>query len=172
MAKDGTLRGGTRARAGRKVEYDPEKRIENGDFPDPEALTGAEMPPVKKYLSAKQHKDMQRLTAKEIFVKTWEWLVSQKCEKAVNPQLIEQYAMSTARWIQAERAISEFGFLGKHPTTGEAIASPYVSIASGYARQANAYWAQIQQIVRERGSGDAGGEGFDPMEQLMKEQGL
>ena len=33
--------------------------------------------------------------------------------------------MSVSRWIQCEEAISEFGMLAKHPTTGNAIASPY-----------------------------------------------
>ena len=67
----------------------------------------------------------------------------------VNNQLIEQYAMSVSRWIQCEEAISEFGFLAKHPTTGNAIASPYVSMSTQYMKQANQIWYQIYQVVKE-----------------------
>lgn len=34
---------------------------------------------------------------------------------------MRNYAMSVSRWIQCEHAISEYGFLAKHPTTGQTI---------------------------------------------------
>ena len=43
--------------------------------------------------------------------------------------------MSVARWIQCESAISQYGFLAKHPTTGSAIASTYVGMAQPFMRQ-------------------------------------
>lgn len=57
--------------------------------------------------------------------------------------------MSVSRWIQCEECITEYGFLAKHPTTGNAIASPYVSMSQAYMKQVNLAWFQIYQILRE-----------------------
>jgi hypothetical protein len=57
--------------------------------------------------------------------------------------------MSVARWVQCEEAISEYGFIAKHPTSGSPIASPYVSMSQNYMKQTNQIWYQIFQIVRE-----------------------
>ena len=57
--------------------------------------------------------------------------------------------MSVARWIQCEMAISQFGFLAKHPTTGAAIPSPYVAMSHAFMKQINQSWYHIYQIVKE-----------------------
>ena len=79
---------------------------------------------------------------------------------------IEQYAMSVSRWIQCEQCISEYGFLAKHPTTGNAIASPYVSMSRDYMKQVNAAWYQIYQVVRDNCSVEWGGA--SPQDDLME----
>ena len=48
-----------------------------------------------------------------------------------------------------EEIVSSTGFLAKHPTTGAAIASPYVSMSQSYMKQTNYCWMQIYQIVKE-----------------------
>ena len=79
-----------------------------------------------------------------------------------------QYAMSVSRWIQCEEVISEYGFLAKHPTTGSAIASPYVSMSQSYMKQVNQLWYQIFQIVRENCSTEFSGLPIDDaMEKLL-----
>ncbi len=83
----------------------------------------------------------------------------------VNNQLLEQYAMSISRWIQCEEAISEFGFLAKHPTTGNAIASPYMAMSQTYMKQVNQVWYQIYQIVKENCSVEYGGR--SPQDDLI-----
>ena len=85
-------------------------------------------------------------------------------------QLINQYAMSVARQIQCEQCISEYGFLAKHPTTGNAIASPYVSMLQQFTKQANQSWYQIYQIVRENCSVEFTGNTpqDDVMERLLR----
>ena len=50
--------------------------------------------------------------------------------------------------MQCEQAISKFGLLGKHPTTGAAIASPFVAMSQSFGKQANVYWYEIYEIVR------------------------
>ena len=78
--------------------------------------------------------------------------------------------MSVSRWIQCEECISDYGFLAKHPTTGNAIASPYVSMSQTYMKQVNQIWYQIFQIVKENCSNDYGGltPQDDVMERLLK----
>ena len=51
--------------------------------------------------------------------------------------------MAISRWIQCEECITEYGFLAKHPTTGNAIPSPYVSMSQSFSKQANNLWFQI-----------------------------
>ena len=75
-----------------------------------------------------------------------------ECDKAICPALVQQHAMCVARWIQCENAISEFGFIAKHPTTGGPIASPYVSMARDFLKQVNQSWYQIAQFVRDNSS--------------------
>ena len=84
----------------------------------------------------------------------------------MNVQLINQYAMSVARQIQCEQCISEFGFLAKHPTTGNAIASPYVSMLQQFTKQVNQSWYQIYQIVRENCSVEY--KGATPQDDVME----
>src|SRR5690625_6744872 len=81
------------------------------------------MPPPREMLSATE-KDGSTLEAAEIYEETWNWLNERDCAHLIMPQLLERYAMSAARWMQCEAAVTEFGFLAKHPTTGNAMQSP------------------------------------------------
>lgn len=170
MAKDGTNRGGQRVGAGRKSKPLADK-INDGtpatvmELPEPPEIDGADVPPVKEYLKAKQ-KNGKDLCAAEVYEETWKWLKERSCDRFVSPQLVEQYAMSVSRWIQCEEAISEFGFLAKHPTTGAAIASPYVSMSQNYMKQVNQLWYQIYQIVKENCSVDY--QGSTPQDDVME----
>jgi len=139
------------------------------DFKDtPADLEGEVMPKPQEFLSAKQ-KDGSTLCAAEIFENVWRWLSDRGCATIVQPQLIERYAMASARWIQCEKLTSELGFLAKHPTTGAAIQSPYVAIADKYMTQANKLWSEIYQIVRENCTVEYSGSNpqDDVMERLL-----
>lgn len=175
MAKDGTNRGGARIGAGAKkkpladkiAEGNPGKRaLTVISFDDRAAeLEGQAMPKPSKMLSAVQ-KDGKTLVAEDIYKETWEWLAERGCASLVSPQLLERYAMSVARWIQCEEAVTEFGFLAKHPTTGNAIASPYVAMSQTYMKQVNQVWYQIYQIVKENCAVEYGGR--NPQDDLME----
>ena len=122
MAKDGTNRGGARVGAGRKTKALNDKIREGRSdsamvLPEPASFNGEDVPPVKEYLRAQQ-KNGKSLAAAEIFEEVWLWLKQRGCDGLVSRQLIEQYAMTVSRWIQCEECISEYGFLAKHPTTG------------------------------------------------------
>jgi len=111
-------------------------------------LRGEDMPPPHQYLSERQ-KGGKDLQAVEIYTETWAWLQQHKCETAISAQVLERYAMSAARWIQCEEAVSAYGFLSKHPTTGAPIPSPFVAMSQSFMKQANSLWSQIYQVVRE-----------------------
>jgi len=172
MARDGTNRGGPRPGTGPKKKPLAEKIEEGtaigtmyipGDLPEPNELEGEEVPEVSEYLKRPQ-KNGEPFYAEQIFIATWKWLKARGCEKLVNKHLIEQYAVSYARWIQCEDVISEYGKLAKHPTTGNAIASPYVAMSKDYKKQINMDWYQIYQIVKDNCS--VAYEG-DPSEDIM-----
>ena len=156
MAKDGTARGGARPGAGKKRKALADKILEGKaaasvDIPELKVendLHGIDMPPVSEYLKAQQKNGIP-IKAKEVFERTWIFLTTCGCELKVSKNLIEHYSMNYARWIQCEEAISQFGLIAKHPTTGGAMASPYVQMSREYSKQANAIWYQISQIIRE-----------------------
>ncbi|WP_311777478.1 P27 family phage terminase small subunit [Trueperella abortisuis] len=184
MAKDGTNRGGRRVRAGAKPEplreklaagkpatrlADPEV-FEGPDLPATDIgegtlLDGEAMPEPSEYLSAAQ-RDGSDLLAADLFRETWAWLDARGVAQFVSPRLIEAYAQAFARYIQCENAISRFGLLGKHPTTGAAIASPFVAMSQSFSKQANVYWYEIYEIVRATATRDY--SGATPADQLME----
>ena len=173
MATDGTMRGGARPGSGPKRKALADK-ITDGTADNAPVLKvsaeleGNDMPPVKDFMKQEQ-KGGEDFCAEEVYVETWNWLKSCGCAHLVNPQLIQQYAMSVARWISVEVFISQTGYLARHPTTGNAIASPYVSMSRDYMKQVNQCWYQIYQIVRENCSTEYGASPQDDlMEKLLR----
>ena len=141
------------------------------DIPEPVGvadLEGADMPPVKEYMKAAQ-RNGEKLMAEEIYKEVWAWLKGLNCETIVSPQMIEHYAMAQARFVQVENAISEYGFLSKHPTTGAAITSPYIAMCTTFEKQAIIAWNQIFQVVKENCIKDFSGlTPNDEMEKLLR----
>ena len=156
MAKDGTARGGVRVGSGKKPTTKSKIKVLNAklhdvnDLPSPDEIEGIDVPPIKEFLKAKQ-KNGKDLVADDIYKQTYAWL--KKRGWKILRSTFEQYAMSV-QWIQTEDAISEYGMLAKHPTTGNAIASPYVQMAQAYMKQINATWYQLYVIVKDNGSDD------------------
>lgn len=123
MAKDGSNRGGPRSGVGAKKKPLADKLAEGNlgkrpltviEFPGGPDLHGIDMPKPNVMLSSVQ-KDGKTLQAEDIYRVTWDWLKERGCAHLVSPQVIERYAMSAARWIQCEEAVTEYGFLAKHP---------------------------------------------------------
>ena len=177
MARDGTMRGSnTKIGAGRKPKALTEK-LANGnpggralkviELPEASDLDGADIPEPSAYLKSKQ-KAGGEFDAEAVYRETWKWLIERGCEKLISKQLIEQYAMSVSRLIQCEEAISEYGFLSKHPTTNLPCASPFVAMAQNYQKQVSSIWFQIFQVVKENCSSDFDPKEEDPMEMLLR----
>lgn len=134
-------------------------------FEDTADLEGQPMPKPSELLSASQ-KDGKPFGADAIYTETWNWLNERGCAQLVSPQLIEKYAVCTARWRQCEEVTNELGFIARHPATNAPIQSPYVAMASTYLSQANRLWSEIFQIVRENCAKEY--EGGSPHDDLME----
>ncbi len=186
MVKDGTNRGGRRVRAGAKpgplgeklAAGRPATRLEDplnepfdfagNDIGDGAVRAGETMPEPSDYLSEIQ-RDGKPIGADLVYRETWQWLDQRGCSHFVAPCLIEAYGQAFARYVQCEQAICKFGLLGKHPTTGAAIASPFVAMSQSFGKQANVYWYEIYEIVRATCTTDYAGTtpGEEVMEQLL-----
>jgi len=150
------------------AEGNPGKRkLTVMEFTGTADLHGEDMPPPRAFLSAKQ-KDGKDLLAAEVYEDTWRWLNDRGCARLIPAQMVEQYAVAISRWIQCEESVTEYGFLARHPTTGNAIPSPYVAMSQSYSKQANNLWFQIQQIVKENCASEYTGAAPTPHDSMME----
>ncbi|HAA3488459.1 TPA_asm: terminase, partial [Listeria monocytogenes] len=89
--------------------------------------------------------------------------------KLVSPRVLESYAQAFARYIQCEQAVSQYGLLGKHPTTGGVVTSPFVTMSQSFQKQANLLWYEIFDIVKQNCTTDfEGSPNDDMMERLLR----
>jgi len=116
-------------------------------MPEKKKIRSAELPPVKKFLAEIQ-RDGSELCAADIYAETMDRLISCGCENAVSRQIVEEYAMSVARWTHIERLITKYGYIAKHPTTGEPMQSPYVAMAQNYMKQVMALRNEINLALK------------------------
>ena len=169
-------RGGKRPGAGRKPKGIAEKTANGNpggrkitvlDIPD---IEGIDMPKPDDILSATQ-KDGTKLKAAEIYKAVWEWLDKLNATAYISPQVIEQYAMCRARWLQCEEMTNTLGFLSRHPTTNKPITSPFINIGINYMNQAARQWDAIMQTVKENCSVDfTGANPNDDLEKILHQR--
>lgn len=178
MAKDGSNRGGRRPGAGRKPKALAEKVIEGRevqvmelparDIPDGADIPANEIPEPSEYLSAKQMDDDKEFKAAGIYRETMEWICARGCGALINPRQVESYADAFARFIQCSEAVSEYGLIGKHPTTGAPIASPFTQLEQQYQKQAFVLWTDIFNIIKANSMTPYEDmSNVDPMERLL-----
>lgn len=171
MAKDGTNRGGMRVGAGKKRKPLEEKILEGkaaSDTKNSAISSKTKIKPPKKYLTAEQ-RDGSKLYSRQIYRETCDWVAAHGCEAIVAKQLIENYAQVTARHIQCEEYLSKFGLIGKHPTTGEPISSPFFKMSNDCMKLSSQLWYQIYAAVRDNASeGIIGNNQDDVMESILR----
>lgn len=157
--------GGRRPGAGRKKKSLEEKILEGKADAglDEVELEGEDMPPIDDYMKAEQKNGIE-LRAAEIFRKTYSWVKKNGCLKYVPEQLMKNYAMTTARQIQCDMSISQYGFIakGKNDT---AVASPYVMMSQSYSKLAQQQFYEIANIVKEHSTASGG---VSPQDDLME----
>lgn len=147
--------GGARPGAGRKKQSAAQKKL-HGKAPmkskgvklKGEQLEANDCPEPHAYMSM-QTKNSAENISKQIYSEVYEWLKKRKCEHLIQPQLIEQYALSYARYAQAETAIHQFGMLAKNQNSGNAVPSPFIEISQAYLKQSQNIWLSIYSIVKD-----------------------
>ena len=169
MSFDG--RGGARQGAGRpkKPKIDTETGEALNVLPDLKyEKLGADFTSneLDEWMTAPQKRG-EVLKTQEVYDQVCNWLDMLECRGTVAPQLVEEYAMSVARWIQCEQNINEHGLLMAHPTKGT-VETPYVAMSQSYMKQANQIWYNIEQIVKDQISMVGKTNKDDMMENLLK----
>lgn len=162
MAKDGTRRGGARPGAGRKKKQKPESpdsiirsvsttSDERNSFPQfNRLLYDCEgVRPLKQ--------------AEEVYYNIFKYAKENGADKLLPKELVELFAVTYTRWVQAESSISESGFTSEHPTTGAPCRSPLVEVSNTYSKQAQNYWYAIWTIIKSGETSDTD----DDMESLL-----
>jgi len=147
--------GGARTGSGRKKMTEKNKQLygkvpvksKGKNFKGTE-LEPCECPEPHPYMSMTTKNAGENLS-KQIYDEVYAWLKDRKCEYLVQPQLIEQYALSYARYAQAETAIHQFGLLAKNQNSGNAEPSPFIEISQTYLKQSQSIWLSIYATVKD-----------------------
>ena len=142
-------------------------------LPEAPEITVEEGVSPRDYMSDPQNKRNGEFYAKTIFEETMAWLDKTGCAKLVEREVVDLYAVSAARWIQCERAISEMSLLAPHPTTKVPIASPYSALSNQYSKTMMTCWYTLSQIVKENSLVDYREDNPQDniMEKLLKSRG-
>ena len=171
MARDGTNRGGARIGAGRKRKSLEERLLEGNEKPQmmfEKTADSFEFPAPKSYISTAQ-RDGTPTEARQVYDDTYRWLAKCGCADSISQQLVECYAETTARHIQAESELSRAGLIVRHPMTSELLSSPLVKISLDYLKAAQQIWYQIDRHVKENGTANSGNAGTtDTMELILR----
>ena len=177
MSKDGTMRGGKRQKSG--PEPDPlaekvakgAKNVETVSFPIPSSIVPVDVPKPEAFLSKKQADGDTKFKARKIYDDTMRWIIARGCGELINPHLVQSYADAYARFMQCSEAVSEYGFISKHPTTGAPIASPFTQLEQQYQKQAFVLWNDIWETIKQNCMKPYDGlMAIDPMEALLSAQ--
>lgn len=165
MAKDGTNRGGARIGAGRPRKPRAEKILEGSEIPAEKIKADFKPPSARSYLSEKQ-RDGSSTEARKIYRETFNWLALYGCATEVNQQLVENFAQTMARHIQAEQELSRSGLLTRTPD-GSIASNPLVKISIDYLKAAQQIFFQLRRFVEENGS-LGGVDSADAMEKILR----
>lgn len=142
--------GGARPGAGRKAKvYSPFRIIEDHE----EAMKKAKEKIPPDWMKSDQADGAPDLHSEEIQNQVDAFLIERGLRQYVPDKLIESYALTLARYIQAEEMISRRGLVADLPRGGVGV-SPYVSISMEYNKRSLAIWSQIYQTIRDASSAE------------------
>ena len=140
------VKGGRRTGAGRPTKPLIDKVLEGN--PGKRSLKVLQFEGVKTSESVPETPDWLDELGGEIFECIVGWLKGTGCLNLINPQHIEEYSQCKSRWRECEDKNSKLGLLAKHPTTGQPIQSPFVSMGLMYLKQADTAWNKIYEVVK------------------------
>ena len=174
MSRDGTMRGGKRQKSGAKPDTLADKvtkGVKNLETINFGKIVPVAVPKPDAFLSKKQADGDTKFKAAKIYKDTMNWIIARGCGDLINPHLVESYADAYARFMQCSEAVSEYGFISKHPTTGAPIASPFTQLEQQYQKQAFVIWNDIWDTIKQNCMTPYEGlVAIDPMEALLSGQ--
>ena len=121
----------------------------------------------RDFLSAEQ-KSGDTLIAESVYLETLNWLKHRGCNELLPASIIEQYAMTSARYAYCEDQLSKLGLLTRNPQTGEPLPNPFHKMAIEYLKQANSLWIQIKSAVDNLPAVNRVDNPADTMEQILR----
>src|SRR5665647_296450 len=154
-------RGGKRNNAGRPrspiaekvLEGNPGKRpLQVMEFPDGSDLVGELIAP--EYLAEAAKGEGKWPSAEQIFNSVAIWLERTGCLALISPDLLSDYSLLKARWLECESMNVKHGLLARHPVTKQPIASPYVRMGIEYLKAADVAWSRIWAVVSQSSMND------------------
>ena len=169
-------KGGKRVGAGRPRKPLAEKIIEGNpgkrplyviDFPEGDAVS--ELPSPPEFLAEAAKGDGNWPSADTIFRSVSVWLERTGCLTLISPELILDYALLKARWLECEAFNAKHGLLARHPISKQPIASPYVRMGIDYLKAADVAWTHIWQVISQNSTKEFTGRtpNDDVMERLL-----
>ncbi|MDR3318531.1 MAG: hypothetical protein LBS99_03765 [Clostridiales bacterium] len=103
----------------------------------------------------------------EILKNIWQWLKVRDCEKLVNPENLQLWALQVAKYEQIVSLVDSQGYL--YNKSGVPDINPYEELAEKALKRASALWAGIEVVIADRVKfyADRTGENKSPLDRLL-----
>jgi hypothetical protein len=86
--------------------------------------------------------------ARDVYLATVAWLEGTGCLDQIFPGLIEEYALTKGRWLEAEIQVTRFGLVAKNTNNGQPVMSPFVNASIEYFKASDRAWQKIFTVLK------------------------
>lgn len=101
------------------------------------------------YLISDKQRDGSTLKTEDIYKKVLNIIKENGCEGKIPLELVEEYAVCTARWAQCEEQSNKLGLLTKNPISQKPLLSPYVDASMIYLNQSIKLRQEINNLIQK-----------------------
>jgi hypothetical protein len=173
-------RGGVRPNSGRKKKPLAEKQLygnighETADKLKPPLAGGMklnEIPEIADYIKNASAQIGDGEIAEKRFNETWKWIDAKGCAECVKRELVEQYAVTYARWVYCVEKTNLYGVLTKGSSVSGLVLHPIYAESKALQKELRDIWFVITQIVKENATLANGGhiQPDDPIARILAE---
>lgn len=106
---------------------------------------------MNEHLVSEQQKDGTTLKTQEIYDEIMKVITKSECQERIPKELIEEYAICTARWIQCEEYSNRLGLIAKSTISQKPLISPYVNAGIIYLNQSIKLRNEINTLIQRYG---------------------
>lgn len=104
---------------------------------------------MSEHLVSEQQKDGTTLKTQEIYDEIMKVITKSECQERIPKELIEEYAICTARWIQCEEYSNRLGLIAKSTISQKPLISPYVNASMIYLNQSIKLRQEINNLIQK-----------------------